>query len=90
MILTDGVHLVSDTSIIELHRFVISIGMPQRWFQGHRIPHYDLLSDKFARRVAAQVAVVSTRTLVKRAIRATKKLVVEQDALAPWERKRRK
>lgn len=69
MILTDGTHLVSDTSIIELHKFAIGIGMPQKWFQGGRIPHYDLLSDKFARRVARQVAVVSTRTLVKRALR---------------------
>jgi len=73
MILTDGVHVVSDTSIVELHRFAIGIGMPQRWFQGRRIPHYDLLSDKFARRVAAQVAVVSTRELVKRAVRRTKR-----------------
>ena len=73
MLLTDGTHLVSDTDICELHKFAIGIGMPQKWFQGHRIPHYDLLSDKFAQRVAAQVTVVSSRTLVKRAIRATKR-----------------
>jgi len=72
MILTDGTHLVSDTSITELHAFAHKMRLSPWWFQGagHRIPHYDV-SGKVAARALEYVEVwgVSTRELVKRAVR---------------------
>jgi hypothetical protein len=35
-------HLVSDTSLEELHRFAESLGLRREWFQEKSIPHYDL------------------------------------------------
>jgi len=44
LIITDGVHLVSTRSEIELHRFADSIDLKRCWYQGVRRghPHYDL------------------------------------------------
>lgn len=44
MIITDGVHLISDRSLGELHDFAFDIGLKKCWFQGgkRRHPHYDL------------------------------------------------
>ena len=72
MILTDGTHLVSDLSVQELHRFAGVIGMPFKWFQDHRIPHYDLLGVKRRHTILALVRRVSTRELVRRAIRKSR------------------
>jgi hypothetical protein len=45
MILTDGLHVVSDTSIAELHEFAQRAGLKRCWYQGNpRHPHYDTLS----------------------------------------------
>jgi len=47
MIYTDGIHLVSDISNAELHRFAKKIGLKREWFQdkkGH--PHYDLITER--------------------------------------------
>lgn len=46
MILTDGVHLISDSSEAELHEFAASIGLKRCWFRNkkRRRPHYDLTS----------------------------------------------
>lgn len=88
MLLTDGTHLVSDSDIIELHRFALRVGLKPEWFQGHRIPHYDIFG-KVAVTVGGIIAIdafekesgeagiefVSTRELVKRALRATKREV---------------
>ena len=47
-ILTDGVHLISDTSLEELHTFAIGkLGFKPHWFQDHPIhPHYDLTTTR--------------------------------------------
>lgn len=45
-------HLVADTEA-ELHDLAARIGMKRSWFQGGRIPHYDLTE---ARRAAAVLA----------------------------------
>ena len=51
MILTDGKHLVSDTSLDELHRFARKIKLKKQWFQNHpQHPHYDLTTDRAVRR----------------------------------------
>lgn len=69
MILTDGIHLVSDTSLRELHAFAQNIGVRRRWFQDHRIPHYDLWGSKRRRAILARVQRLSTRELIRRATR---------------------
>lgn len=70
MILTDGVHLVSDCSIPELHIFAHSIGLKITWYQQHRIPHYDLTTRRMRMRAwFAGASCVHTRELVKRAVR---------------------
>lgn len=73
-ILTDGVHLVSDSSVEELHAFAALIPMKREWFQGppeHRFPHYDLMSDFTRRRAAMNSQFVTSRELVRRAIRVS-------------------
>ena len=39
MLWTDGVHLVSDTSLDELHEFAARIGLKREWYQKG---HYDM------------------------------------------------
>jgi hypothetical protein len=61
-ILTDGVHLISDQSAEELHRFAQGIGLKREWFQRD---HYDLMSDRTARAATrAGARIVSTRAIV--------------------------
>lgn len=41
----DGIHLVSDSSIQELHEFAERVGLKRHWFQNKRRrfrPHYDV------------------------------------------------
>lgn len=45
MIFTDGIHMISDRSIDELHAFAWSMDLKRCWFhnpRGRRRPHYDL------------------------------------------------
>jgi len=47
MIYTDGIHLVSDISDAELHRFAKTIGLKREWFQDKkRHPYYDLTTER--------------------------------------------
>jgi hypothetical protein len=39
-------HMMSDTSIEELHKFAEKIGMKRDWFQDGSAPHYDLSKSK--------------------------------------------
>lgn len=76
MIYTDGVHLISDKSIDELHVFAIRIGLKPAWFQDNpRHPHYDLLSMRMrARAVREGAQRVDKKTLlriIKKTSRAT-------------------
>lgn len=45
-IYTDEIHIVSDTSIEELHKFAAFVGIKQHWFhnprKGRPRPHYDI------------------------------------------------
>ena len=70
MILTDRAgHLVSDTSLEELHMFAARIGLRRSWFQGlrNKHPHYDLTTDRKKRRAIEEGAVVvSSKELVIR------------------------
>ena len=71
MILTDGVHLVSDTSLDELHKFAQSIDLKRHWFQVHRChPHYDIVTLKMYRKVIAKGAVeINRKDLVRRMVK---------------------
>jgi hypothetical protein len=70
MILTDGVHLVSDTSLEELHAFAQSMSLKRYWFQVHRShPHYDLTTARASERALQYGAIrVTGRELVRRMI----------------------
>lgn len=43
MIYTDGVHLISDKSLHDLHQFARLLGLKAEWFQWQNYPHYDLV-----------------------------------------------
>lgn len=46
MIYTDGIHLISDESTQELHKFAHEITVSKCWFHNRRgkgRPHYDLI-----------------------------------------------
>lgn len=70
-ILLDNHHLVSDTSLKELHDFALRIGMKREWFQDHRFPHYDVLSEtKWLKAMSLGAQMVTSREIVRRAIRS--------------------
>ena len=66
-------HMVSDTSLDELHAFAALLGLERHWFQEppeHRIPHYDLIGKRKAYQAfQAGSALTSTRKLIKKAVR---------------------
>jgi hypothetical protein len=66
MILTDRTHLVTTGDISELHQFSERIGLRRRWFQDHRIPHYDLTTENMSWRARhAGAKRVTTRELIE-------------------------
>ena len=71
MILTDKVHLVSDTSLEELHKFAQRIGLKRCWFQESRThPHYDLTtSSAYTRALRHGAVYVTPKQLIKRMFR---------------------
>src|SRR6478735_6166231 len=58
-------HLVSDTSLDELHSFAAAAGIPERAFDGD---HYDVPERRFDDLVAAGAVPVEGRVLVRRLI----------------------
>lgn len=62
-------HLVSDSSLDELHRFAARLGLRREWFQLGSIPHYDLTGDAYQRAIESGAELVSSRELVQRALR---------------------
>jgi len=56
-------HLVSDTSLEELHAFAAAAGLPARSFD---LDHYDVPEERYAELVAAGAEPVSIRGLVTR------------------------
>jgi hypothetical protein len=56
-------HLVSDTSLAELHDFASRMGIPRRGFD---LDHYDVPEARYAELVAAGAEPVSIRQLVER------------------------
>lgn len=68
-------HLVSDTSLDELHRFAEANGIPRRGFQGD---HYDVPEEYRAALIAAGAVEVESRELVRRLRAAGLRLSPEQ------------
>jgi predicted metal-dependent HD superfamily phosphohydrolase len=58
-------HLVSDTSLAELHAFAAAAGIPERAFDGD---HYDVPQHRFDELVAAGALPVEARMLVRKLI----------------------
>lgn len=56
-------HVVSDTSLDELHRFAQVVGLPERSFD---LDHYDVPEHRYDELVAAGAVPVTNRNLVKR------------------------
>ena len=62
-------HLVSDTSLEELHRFAESLGLRRELFQEKSVPHYDLTGEVYGLALARGAKLVSSREIVRRAVR---------------------
>lgn len=56
-------HLVSDTTLDELHDFAARLGLRREWFQGD---HYDLPDDRFDEAVTLGATPIGSRELVQR------------------------
>lgn len=56
-------HLVSDTSLDELHAFAEALGIPRRGLHGD---HYDLPEEYRAEAIAAGAVAVDSRELLRR------------------------
>jgi len=66
-------HLVSDASIDELLTFAIDLGLRREWLQRGSIPHYDLTGETFELAIERGASLVSSRELVRRAIKRDKR-----------------
>ncbi|HQR33306.1 MAG TPA: DUF4031 domain-containing protein [Blastocatellia bacterium] len=62
-------HLVSDSSLEELHEFAAELGLRREWFQMKSIPHYDLTGDVYELAIERGAILVSSREIVRRAVR---------------------
>lgn len=71
-------HLVSDSSIEELHEFAASLGLRREWFQRKSVPHYDLTGAVYDLAVERGAILVSSREIVRRAIRLDVAIVSAQ------------
>jgi len=56
-------HLVSDTSLDELHAFAAAAGIPERGFD---LDHYDVPAERYDELLALGAELVGTRELVRR------------------------
>ncbi len=66
-------HLISDTSLEELHSFARMVGLKRVWFQkeGTRQAHYDLTTERMKKKARALGAVrISPKELVKILLKA--------------------
>lgn len=66
-IYTDGIHMVSNESLNELHAFAEKIGLKRHWFEGLRKghPHYDLMKSKKQLAIDNGAIVVNSKEIVK-------------------------
>ena len=71
-------HLVSDHSLEELHEFAEGLGLRREWLhtragrgRDRAIPHYDLTGEFYEMALSRGAEVVSSKDLVRRAVRLT-------------------
>lgn len=77
-------HMVSDTSLSELHAFAARLGLKRAWFQNHqRVPHYDLVASMRVKALAAGAVAVTGQDLVRRATRPATITTPPQPASPP-------
>ena len=62
-------HLVSDSTLDELHEFARLLGLRREWFQRRSIPHYDLTGEYYRLAIERGALLVSSREIVRRAVR---------------------
>lgn len=75
MLLTDGIHLISDKSEWELIEFAKSVGLPNSAYDPNpKHPHYDVLSDRIKEKIvkSGKVAFVDSKELIRRKNRSNK------------------
>ena len=70
-------HLVSDSSLEELHEFAQILGLKREWFQPRSIPHYDLTGEVYRLAIERGAVLVSSREIVRRAVRLVHKETVQ-------------
>ncbi len=75
-------HLVSDSSLEELHRFAEALGLRRAWFQAKSIPHYDLTGEVYDLALERGATLVSSREIVRRAVRMNGRSRSENGAAA--------
>ncbi|MEI9478586.1 MAG: DUF4031 domain-containing protein [Deltaproteobacteria bacterium] len=75
-------HLVSDSSIEELHAFAERLGLRREWLQRRSIPHYDLTGERYELARAMGAELISSRELVRRAVRWAKRDAVHSETHA--------
>jgi hypothetical protein len=54
-------HLTTDGPVTELHAFATRLGLPSRWFQNGRTPHFDLAPAMRGRALELGAVFVSAR-----------------------------
>ncbi len=72
MILLDKIgHLVSDTSLEELHEFAKKMGLQKFWFQEGKgkHPHYDIWGTMRMKAIKLGATLVSSKDIIKRGIK---------------------
>ena len=69
-------HLVSDSSIEELHEFAAELGLRREWFQLKSIPHYDLTGRVYELAIERGAILVSSREIVRRAVRLEAEITI--------------
>ena len=75
-------HLVSDSSLDELHEFAAELGLRREWFQKKSIPHYDLTGTVYELALERGAILVSSREIVRRAVRLEVQITVLESAEA--------
>lgn len=66
-------HMVSDTSLDELHTFAASLGLKRAWFQKQgTLPHYDITANKRQEAISKGAVAVDGKRLFVWAIRGSR------------------
>ncbi len=71
MILVDKTgHMVSDSSLMELHQQAQKMGLKREWFQNHsKHPHYDLTTQRMRNKaLMCGAKLVSSKDLIRTAV----------------------